>query len=705
MRSWSGPFAGLWLAGALLFGGSGCAVVKVKERAFGDIAAERSVDALSGGRLSAAASTALTSAGLDPAACAREPEPCIAQLRPLATAEEWLATSAELQLLRMNALPATLGRAAESGAYKRSRQAAAEIAQMPADVAADDPRTLAAVATARYAYAYLFATARTPEQRVFEARQQQVLQYYNRAVEAIAQAAFAASAGKAEAETLQVGGLDLGAVLHGYDPADIRQDPQALLASDTLGFANLRAVYRRDGFGTALVAVFPPRRGAEAASEEAAPAASDAAASAGGAAARAAPAASYAFADTPRRRPAAAAVRNDAPYSETRYLPVTVTLRFDGEGLDGVLASRRAQLDVYNPYRIDSETIAGRKVPLAANYSAAYGVWLARSELARLSLSSLLRPKQARAFAPRVYLNQPYDPDKRVIVLIHGLASSPEAWVNLANELLGDETLRRRYQLWQVFYPTNIDMLSNRAAIASALQRTFRHYDPQGDDIASRDAVLVGHSMGGVIGRLLLSDSGERVREGMLQGLDPALVARVRDAPLLRELTVFQPMPQFGRAVFMASPQRGAVVTDAWPLRMVRKLIRLPLDVLRETAELIQRYEVSESDLERLGIRKGRPPTGPDDLSPNSRFMRATADVPIEPGLPYHVIVAQRDPERALAQSSDGVVPYPSAHMDGAVSEKAIMSGHSVQETPQAIAELRRILHEDAAAFERRGKR
>ncbi|MBM7093457.1 hypothetical protein JTP67_34110, partial [Streptomyces sp. S12] len=61
--------------------------------------------------------------------------------------------------------------------------------------------------------------------------------------------------------------------------------------------------------------------------------------------------------------------------------------------------------------------------------------------------------------------------------------------------------------------------------IASALQRTFAHYDPQGDDIASHDAVLVGHSMGGVIGRLLLADSGERVIDASLAGL-PADAAR-----------------------------------------------------------------------------------------------------------------------------------------------------------------------------------
>lgn len=671
---------GLLLA-LMLLGGSGCAVVKVKERAFGEIAAERNLDALNGGKLSTASATALGSAGLDPEQCARDAAPCIQQLRALAPVEQWLATASELQLLRMNAAPATVSQAAESAGLSKRKAAASNPGDtdrrgdaapkgsvLPAAQVAGDERTRAAIETARYAYAYLFLTPRTPEQRVFEARQERVLQYYNRAVDVVAQAAFEASRGQIGSTPLDVGGMSLSIGLHGYEASEISQQPEALLASDTLGFDNLRAVYRRDGFGTGLVAVFPRRGSASASAGE------DHAA-------------------------------EQVPYRDTRYLPVTATLRFAGADLDAVLSGREASMDVYNPYRIDSETIAGRKVPLAANYSAAYGVWLARSELARLSLSSLLRPKQARSFTPRIYLNQPFDPDKRVIVLVHGLASSPEAWVNLANEVLGDETLRKRYQLWQVFYPTNMGMLSNRAAIASALEQTFKHYDPRGDAVASHDAVLVGHSMGGVISRLLVSDSGERVLDQTLKAFDPGVAERVRQEPLVRGLTVFQPMPQFGRVVFLASPHRGAVVTDGWPLRMVRKLIRLPFDVLRDTAELIQRAQVDDDELQKIGFRKGRPPTGPDDLSPNSLFMRSTEDLPIEPGLPYHTIVGQRDPKLPLAQSSDGVVPYRSAHLDGARSEKVIVSGHSVQETPQAILELRRILREDMAAFEKRGRR
>jgi len=40
------------------------------------------------------------------------------------------------------------------------------------------------------------------------------------------------------------------------------------------------------------------------------------------------------------------------------------------------------------------------------------------------------------------------------------------------------------------------------------------------------------------------------------------------------------------------------------------------------------------------------------------------------------------------------VVPYSSAHLEGAISEQLVPSGHGVHEHPDGIAELRRILLE-----------
>ncbi|MFW1920331.1 esterase/lipase family protein, partial [Acinetobacter baumannii] len=87
----------------------------------------------------------------------------------------------------------------------------------------------------------------------------------------------------------------------------------------------------------------------------------------------------------------------------------------------------------------------------------------------------------------------------------HGLASSPEAWVSLTNDIMGDAELRQNYQLWQVFYSTNMPIFESRFQIYSLLNQAFQKVAKA--SYAAHDAVLVGHSMGGVISRLLVSDA------------------------------------------------------------------------------------------------------------------------------------------------------------------------------------------------------
>lgn len=53
--------------------------------------------------------------------------------------------------------------------------------------------------------------------------------------------------------------------------------------------------------------------------------------------------------------------------------------------------------------------------------------------------------------------------------MLHVLASSLVAWINVANEVMGDAALRRGYQVWQVYYPTNVTIPVNNIAIRAAL--------------------------------------------------------------------------------------------------------------------------------------------------------------------------------------------------------------------------------------------
>jgi triacylglycerol esterase/lipase EstA (alpha/beta hydrolase family) len=386
------------------------------------------------------------------------------------------------------------------------------------------------------------------------------------------------------------------------------------------------------------------------------------------------------------------AADDDIPWREPEYVPATGALVFEGTTLDAVLATRRIQLMARNPYSDDTISVGGRSVPLAADFTAPYGIWLARSGFASQSIRSLLG-REGGITTPRVLLMQPYDPNRLTVVMLHGLASSPEAWINVANEVMGDDALRKNYQVWEVYYPTNAPIAVNLAGIRKALDATFQHFDPGGKARASNNVVLVGHSMGGVISRLLVSSSGDQLWNVIptRSDLSPAKQARLRQrlAPYLQ----FKPMPQVKRVVFMASPHRGTPVAKYRLARLIVNLIRLPVNVIKEVA--------SFSDLLKNATPDGAPariPTSIDNLSDSDPFVKAAADLPISPAVHYHTIVGVYKSNGPLVDSSDGVVPYRSAHLEGADSELAIPAWHSVQETSGAILELRRILKLHAEA-------
>lgn len=498
----------------------------------------------------------------------------------------------------------------------------------------------------RYAYAYLFYTKRQPSERAFELRQAQVIGFYNFSVQRAVTRFFQElpHLDKQWTQT-QLAGWTVMRPEAEPKPAETTAEPVELLSASTLRFNGLRNVYRRDGFGSEFVAVAPP--------------------------------------DKPD---------NEVPWREPDYASMTGALLFDGTTLNDVLATRQVRVLVRDPYRDDSVTVAGREVPLAANFTAAYGVWLARSGFASQSIRSLLG-REGGIKTPRVFLMQPYDPKRMTVIMLHGLASSPEAWINVSNEVMGDAELRRNFQVWEIYYPTNAPIAVNLANIRKALDTTFRHFDPSGKARASNNVVLIGHSMGGVIARLLVSSSGDQLWSVIPTRADlpPAKKARLRErlSPYLQ----FTPMPQVTRAVFLASPQRGTPYAQHTLARWFGNLIRLPANVIKEVA--------SVSDLIKGDSESSTPmriPNSIDNLSDKDPFIVAAADLPMSPAVRYHTIVGVYTPPGPLIDSSDGVVPYRSAHLDGAESELAIPSWHSVQETPAAILELRRILRLHAAA-------
>ena len=503
--------------------------------------------------------------------------------------------------------------------------------------------------SARYAYAYLFYANSPLNQRVLDNRQMQVTDYYNYAVQTFVNDNFKRysnaeiEANRANGQA-KVGDWTVKSDLSQMHLPQNRELPDELIAATQLRFQGLRNVAQRDGLGAELVAVVNQDKAAE--------------------------------------------LKQD--FSEMNASPATVLIRFKGNALDEVLNTQELVIQGFDPFSHDQVVVNQQQVPLAANFTGAYGVWLANSGFAKQSLRTLFG-REGGIEQAHVFLMQPYDPNRRVLLMVHGLASSPEAWVNMANDLMGDKRIRQNFQIWQVYYPTNMPIALNHVAIRKLVDDTMHHFDPSGQHVASKDMVVVGHSMGGVISRLMISSDNGALDAWLAESLGtkniPSRVA---------ELAHFQPMPQIGRVIFIAAPHNGTHVAGGKAGKLVSKVVRLPFQTLRTLDHaLTDAFSNNKRELLRLQQRGVLVPNSIDNLDEKDPFIVASQHIKISERIPYHSIMGQFRTNKPLEQSSDGVVPYLSAHLPHAKSEKIIPSGHSVQENPQAILEIRRILHED----------
>jgi hypothetical protein len=160
---------------------------------------------------------------------------------------------------------------------------------------------------------------------------------------------------------------------------------------------------------------------------------------------------------------------------------------------------------------------------------------------------------------------------------------------------------------------------------------------------------------------------------------------------LLQTSMFFTPLSFVDTVVFIATPHRGSFRATGFVLDLIRRLVTLPITVVRGIGDVVR--ENPESYF-RQPFRSV--PTAVDNMSPLSPFVKALSDMPIADGVRTHSIIAALG-DGPLSGRTDGVVRYDSAHLDGVVSEKIVHTSHSTQAAPETIEEVRRILRALAA--------
>lgn len=368
----------------------------------------------------------------------------------------------------------------------------------------------------------------------------------------------------------------------------------------------------------------------------------------------------------------------------TRALSVLLT--FENEIEDG---KRNAQLSFYHSVEKESVEIEGNDVPLAADFTAPFGLLLSKVEQGDINIMGTTDVSEEDIANAGFKLVEPFDPNRIPIITVHGLLSSPLTWIDVHNDLMGDPYIRKHYQIWHFSYPPGLPVLHSAQIFRQKLDELYFLIDPKEANGPLTQTILISHSMGGLLSKTAISDSGNSLWDSTFSVPIDELELSAEDRKQIKSLAFFEKKPYIKRVVFISVPHRGSDIADSFIGKLGRALITAPIRTLRLA-----------NNLRKAAVDKIRPDAAESveedgssvkSLSPNNPIIKALAEITIDENIPFHSIIG----DQGLGggeNSSDGVVPYKSSHLEGADSELIVPASHGAHHHPLAVLELKRIL-------------
>lgn len=370
--------------------------------------------------------------------------------------------------------------------------------------------------------------------------------------------------------------------------------------------------------------------------------------------------------------------KNDslATCGEPDFLPPASAI-----GVTAVLEPDGSRLKLLNPLNCENVELDGVELPLERDLTAslAFGLHHAENDV----WQNFFFPNRPEA-AGQLAMSEPYQPGKIPVIFIHGLISSRTVWAEIYNELRASPELMERYQFWSFQYSTGAPFVRSAGELRAQLTALAEHYDPEGRDPALRSTILVGHSMGGLIARLMTAYSGEDVWNGVANlPLEMVSTDECTRGRLAQQL-FFDPHPLVDRVVMIAAPHQGSALAG-------RSLGRLGSALIdQENPELDQLLADNQGGFKF--DERGRLPNSIDLLDPDQPFLEILSDLPHSPHVRYHSIIGTGR-HLVLQGWTDGVVRVESARVSGVESERYVPATHTtICRDPETVAELERIL-------------
>ena len=159
--------------------------------------------------------------------------------------------------------------------------------------------------------------------------------------------------------------------------------------------------------------------------------------------------------------------------------------------------------------------------------------------------------------------------------------------------LRADEEIRRNYQFWFYSYPSGYPYPYSAAILRRELDAIEKRFPLR------KKMVVIGHSMGGCISRLLITDTRRQDLDGASsKSRRSRCRCRPRAKKIFTESLIFQHRPEVGRVIFISAPLRGSDLASNWIGRLGSRLVKSPATLLKAGSDALKVATFQAGDLQ-----------------------------------------------------------------------------------------------------------
>jgi pimeloyl-ACP methyl ester carboxylesterase len=377
-------------------------------------------------------------------------------------------------------------------------------------------------------------------------------------------------------------------------------------------------------------------------------------------------------------------------------VPTSAVLQLDDPRRQLATSTLTARLTLFSIYNTDSIRIGQQEVPLEYDQTAVRALFAVEGKGWTRELSGLLNNVLANPNDPtgkdQLFALEPHRSGRIPVVLVHGTASSPFRWADMVNDLLEDRKIRDHYEFWFFTYNTGNPIPISANVLRHSLEEAVRSLGGVQADPALGRMVVIGHSQGGLLTKLISIESGTKIWDAISHRPLDELNLKPETKALLKESLFVHPLPFVQTVIFIATPHGGSYQASLTIVSLFRRLVTLPVTIVAASADILTNAG------EALRLQKDRRTFNSiAGMSPGNPTIEAVRAIPVAPGIDAHSIIPTLQ-DGPLETRNDGVVEYKSAHIDGVASELVIEhSDHSTQSNPLTVREVHRILLEHLA--------